>query len=64
MAAGTAGFRRGDLWYTGRDAGYGAPITMPTLGIATLGAFLILLSIVPWPKGPKPPRRNKWRTHL
>jgi len=65
IALGVGLFRRGILWYTAREAGYGARITMPTLGLATVGMVFLILGLIPWPKDPGSRKSDrKWKTHV
>jgi hypothetical protein len=62
-AAGLGAVHNGKFWIVGYNVRLGRVGIAPTLGFAVFGLLFVILGIVPWPKDPGKPQKNKWKTH-
>lgn len=64
----TLGFglaHEGIFWISGYSARLGGFAFIPSLWYVGLGAILLMIGIIPWPRDPGPlKKRSKWRTHV
>ena len=63
IVVGLEAVHNGHFWIAHFSARLGRTVIGPSLDFVVFGLILVILGIVPWPKDPGKPQKDKWKTH-